>query len=262
MKKIVTLMMAGVIASCTTPKIALDQNNWNNPIGFAVKGRQGFMLNQKLSFADYRTTEIKRSWTKESSNRIGWGVMKLPGDYTNIISAEYIQKKQTIRFALTDDQDSFSDVYCVSHMQSHDLVIGNNPNSIVNILAEIINIGRMREENNYYVQLYTNKSELPWEMLLDNNAVHLNADDYAGFLTQTKDLYYKIVPINRLAGKNGKPAALPLGSIGYEFRDKHDQPIAALSLIDNGMVYFRETDAATKFLLANACAALLLQEQI
>ena len=38
--------------------------------------------------------------------------------------------------------------------------------------------------------------------------------------------------------------------------------VAAVSLVDNGMVFIGHTDAAERFLLANACAALLLQEAI
>jgi exoribonuclease II len=38
--------------------------------------------------------------------------------------------------------------------------------------------------------------------------------------------------------------------------------VAAVSLIDKGMIYLAKTSVEERFLLANACAALLLQEQI
>jgi len=38
--------------------------------------------------------------------------------------------------------------------------------------------------------------------------------------------------------------------------------VAAVSLIDNGMVYLGRTTPEERFLLANACTALLLQEEI
>jgi hypothetical protein len=63
--------------------------------------------------------------------------------------------------------------------------------------------------------------------------------------------------------KQGKAVALPFGgSIGFEFRNPQGITVAAVSLIDNGVVYFCALSSAEKFLLANAAAALLLQEQL
>jgi hypothetical protein len=42
-----------------------------------------------------------------------------------------------------------------------------------------------------------------------------------------------------------------LGLIGYEIRGKEDKPLAAVSLIDNGVVYFNDISVVEKSLMAN-----------
>src|SRR5262245_45649579 len=93
-----------MIVSCTSAKIALEDTNWNNVQELKVKGRQGLLINQKLSFGDYRTVSVKRSWTRGSSMFAGWTSGR-PGydDYSRIIGVEFSKKKQTVRFELTDN---------------------------------------------------------------------------------------------------------------------------------------------------------------
>lgn len=55
---------------------------------------------------------------------------------------------------------------------------------------------------------------------------------------------------------------MPFGSAGFEIRNQDEAPVAAVSLIDKGVVYLKELTDREKTLLANACAALLLQEQL
>ena len=52
------------------------------------------------------------------------------------------------------------------------------------------------------------------------------------------------------------------GSIGFEFRNAQGKAVAAVSTINNGMVFLPHVDKEERFLLANACTALLLQDII
>jgi hypothetical protein len=62
--------------------------------------------------------------------------------------------------------------------------------------------------------------------------------------------------------KNGKSGNILAGSVGFELFDPQGRSVAAVSLVDKGMVFLGKGNATERFLLANACAALLLQEQI
>ncbi|HWR31970.1 MAG TPA: hypothetical protein VN451_00475, partial [Chitinophagaceae bacterium] len=84
---------------------------------------------------------------------------------------------------------------------------------------------------------------------------------YTGLLAKSKDEYYTIVPVNKMEIKV-KTGATLMGSIGFEFHNKEGKTVAAVSMIDKGMIYLGKTNPEERFLLANACTALLLQEQI
>jgi len=70
------------------------------------------------------------------------------------------------------------------------------------------------------------------------------------------------VPLSKVVSKKGKVGTMPFGSAGFEIRNQDEAPVAAVSLIDKGVVYLKELTDREKTLLANACAALLLQEQL
>jgi hypothetical protein len=69
---------------------------------YNVKGRQGILIKQKLSFGEFSTTRVKRSWTKGSSSRFGIGKRNAKDEWVNLISTEYINIKKTINFSLSD----------------------------------------------------------------------------------------------------------------------------------------------------------------
>ncbi|HEX6333375.1 MAG TPA: hypothetical protein VFZ78_04050, partial [Flavisolibacter sp.] len=223
---------------------------------YAVKGRQGILIRQKLSFGEFRTTQLKRSWTKGYTARTGFSTGgSQPGEWLNVISLEYINRKQTLHFSLTDGSYT-SDVFCVTRFNASVLEIGPRPNSLPNILLDFFS----PSENNFYIQLYAGAGE-PWQLLLDNQASQLKAREYVGVMARGKDAYYTIHPVSRL-NVNGKEGNMIAGSAGYEIRDAQGNIKAAVSTIDKGVVYLGRSTAEERFLLANLCAAILLQEQI
>lgn len=263
MKRIVYATLSAIIltSSCTPFKMTVSDELKTNNDEYAVKGRNGTRIKQKISFGGYVTTNIKRSWTKGSSSRSGIGYWETSQhEWVNIISTEYIKRKQTIRFNLAD-QKNISEVYCVSRFNAKELEIGKNPNSLLNIGMDILGIGG-KSSSNYYVQIYTTgKDERPWEMIIDNQLSQSRPKEYIGYLAKSQSEYYSIVPVTKLE-KNGKSGNILAGSIGFEFRNAQGQAVAAVSLIDNGMVFLGKSNAEERFLLANACTALLLQDVI
>lgn len=248
-------------SSCNTPRLSVSDELKSSHDEYAVKGRQGILVKQRLSFGEYKTQRVKRSWTKGSSayTGFGWGY---PGtqDYTNIISMEYIRRRQTVFFSLEDPQQNKSEVYCTSRFNASDLTIGKSENSLLNIVLDIFGEG-VRLENKYYVQIYTAQNEKPWQMMIDNQAAQVQAKTYTGILARDRDQHYTIVPVTRLEIKS-RSGNILAGSVGFEFRNSNGRAVAAVSMMDKGMVFLGKTTAEERFLLANACAALLLQQNI
>ena len=263
MKKIVAISLSLLIlaVSCTPFKMTVSDDLKANNDEYTVKGRNGTRIKQKVSFGGYSTTSIKRSWTKGNSSRFGIGYGgTAQQEWVNIISTEYINKKQTIRFNLVDGNNN-SDVYCVSRFNSKDLEIGKSPNSLLNIGMDILGIGG-KSSSNYYVQVFASEKDArPWEMVIDNQLSQARPKEYIGYIAKSSTEYYSIVPVTKLE-KNGKSGNILAGAIGFEFRNPQGKPVAAVSLIDNGMVFLGRISAEERFLLANACTALLLQDVI
>lgn len=216
-----------------------------------VRGRNGWLIKQKLHIGDrYFTTSVKRGAIRSWKSQSG---------FVNLIWTEHAAGRQAINYRLTDGTDT-SEVLTLTKVSSRDLVIGSNPNALPNVITSITRIGTEDQQNNFSAAIYTSKNEDPWQLFLDNTNAQLHRDEYIGYVTRG-DEYYSIVPVWQLE-KKGKIRSIPFGSVGFEIRNKEGQTIAATNLMDNGEVYMGQGDRKEQFLMANVCAALLLQSNI
>ena len=252
----ISLFLMIVLAHCYPAKMALQPDAWPQKEEYEVQGKKGIFSKEKLQFGEFYTTKVKRSWTRGSSNK-----GSIMDDYTNLISVDYINRKQTVHFSLTDAGNRSSEVFCASNFNTSEVQVGNRPNSIFNIGIDIVKNLLSQPDNKYYVQIYT-KNQSPWELLLDNTQTQMNPRKYVGYLSQGPDRFYTIVPVRQMEKKDGTPGTIAFGSIGFEIRNKEGKAVAAVSRLNKGVVYMQNINADEKFLLANACAALLLQEEI
>lgn len=258
MRKILVLLaIFGLTVACTPAKPALSVTETT---AFPVKGRQGLLIRQKLNFGDYETSVVKRSWTRSGNTRVDLlsGQPHNP-NYPNLIAMDYANSDQSYYFNIKDFFGNVADVYAVSAFHSRDLQIGDNPNSVVNILEDIF--GRSGySENLFYLQVFPNNETAPWQLVLDNQAAQVSAGEYTGFFALDENHFYTLKPIDKLMGKKGPQEIF--GSVGYEIFDSSGKSVAAVSLIDRGEVYFHTKDPSERFLLSGLCAALLLQENM
>ena len=251
-----------LFAQCYPAKMALQAEAWPQKEEYEVQGKKGLFSKERMQFGEFYTTQVKRSWTKGTTSSYGIGEGNIADhDYTNIISLDYIKRNQTLKFSLTDAKNRMSEVYCVSNFRTTEIIVGNRPNSILNIGIDIVKSLLSQPDDKYYVQIYT-KAERPWELLLDNVQTQMNPKNYIGYLSQGRDRYYTIVPLRQMEKKDGTPGTIAFGSIGFEIRNSEGKAVAAVSKLNKGVVYMQSITEEEKFLLANACAALLLQEEI
>jgi predicted small secreted protein len=261
LKQIILLVLLIVISllSCNTARMAVEDLAGSSREELAVKGRQGFMVRQKLSFGEFSTGMVDRSWAKGSSWALGIGI---PNDWVESLNVEFVRRRQTIRFNLRDEGGSLSEVTAFKNVRWRDFSVGDDPNSVVNIIGDMLQV-LDKGSDVYAVRIMTGPEEQPWEMIIDNNAAQRNARRYTGLLARSHQVYYTVTPVYKMLNNKGDAVALPLGgSIGFSFRNPNGQTVAAVSLLDKGMVYFSPLRPGEKFLLANAAAALLLQEEI
>lgn len=245
-----------LFAHCYPAKMALQPDAWPQKEEYEVQGKKGIFSKEKLQFGEFYTTQVKRSWTRGSSNK-----GSILDDYKNVISVDYINRKQAIHFSLTDAGNRSSEVFCASNFNASEMQVGNRPNSIFNIGVDIVKNLLSQPDNKYYVQIYF-RNQSPWELLLDNTQTQMNPKKYVGYLSHGPDRFYTIIPVRQMEKKDGTPGTIAFGSIGFEIRNKGGKAVAAVSKLNKGTVYMQNISDDEKFLLANACAALLMQEEI
>jgi hypothetical protein len=260
MKKSIFLLLTFAAVSCTPIKPAFSENATMTE-ELEVKGRQGLLINQKLSFGNYQTSKVKRSWTKTEKSS-----MPLPTSvlfwllYDKGMSKEFVGKHQKMHFMIITPAGQSSDVYATSIFSREDILIGDNPNSAINIFNQHFN-GGSESEDVFYAQVYIGNQEKPWQLMIDNDASQTFAKSYEGVFALDDQHFYKLKPITKVQGET-EAQNLWFGSIGYEILTPDNKSVAAVSLMDKGKVYFNTADADEHFLLANLAAALLLQENL
>ncbi|MFZ4455786.1 MAG: hypothetical protein ACOYOT_06160 [Bacteroidales bacterium] len=61
MKKLIVIV-AVLITGCKSPDLMMSPDLKDNSVGYDVKGRQGWQINQVISYGDYHSSKIKRGW--------------------------------------------------------------------------------------------------------------------------------------------------------------------------------------------------------
>lgn len=255
-----TILFIAVLTTCfigcSPMQPALSESGNSSLEHLPVKGRQGILINQKLSFGEFQTSRVKRSWTRGGNSRLELPVGGGAASYPDLVSLNYVNREQNFHFQMEDAHGNASDVYATSGFSSEDLQLEKNGPMWEDIFGITLN-----SENLFYLQLFNNKDSRPWQLVLDNEAAQMDAKKYQGVFAVDDQRYYTLVPITQVQGKKG-PENLLLGSIGYEIKNPAGNLVAAVAIYDNGGVYFNTKDPQERFLLANLCAALLLQENI
>lgn len=240
--------------------LALEGSEWEGVDVLPVKGRSATIFKQTLSFDGYRTLDVDRSWTKGHEVTVGW-THGIPTDpfYRKIITTDIIDKKQTFYFTLADDVGLQSQAFCATRFSARDFNIGHSDVSAFNLLLDLAGPG-IESSNVFFSRFYVGQSLAPWDLYLDNQAAMRHPKHYVGYLAKSEHEYYSIVPSSRVKTKKGKVGNMPFGAGGFEIRNQEGHPVAAVSLIDQGIVYLKDTDPQESLLLATLCAALLMQE--
>jgi hypothetical protein len=255
--------------------LALEGEEWMGVQEYRVKGRSGILINKKLSFGEYKTLDVDRSWTTgtksvhglllyEPKGNVNHGKntsgFQSDGFYDKIITTDVIDKKQTLYFSLSDSAGNVSKAFCASRVHVEDFNIGNYPMSNVNLLLDIFGKGK-RISSFFFTKIYIETLSDSWVLIIDNHAALFDPQGYVGCIAKNKEEYFLILPTTRVKNKKGKTSDIPV-SAGFEFRDQSGKPLAAVWTMGKGIVYLKEMDAKQKLLIATACAALLLQEDI
>jgi len=253
------LLFLAVLATGQSMGLALDAPEWKGVQSYPVSGRQTFFKKESLRFGPFHTTEVDRSWTKGYTVTTGL-THGIPTDqfYRKIITTDKSYRKQKLYFTLADQAGHINQIFSLAEARAKDFNIGNSPVSVVNLLLDIAGPG-MASTDMSFSQIYEGETGDGWELFIDNEAAQTHPKHYIGYLAKNDSEYYTVTPLSRVKTKKGKTGNMPFGSAGFEIRDRDGRPMAAVSVIDNGIIYLQDMPDRERLLMASACAALLMR---
>lgn len=261
MKSIFTaLSVLLLFTQCTPLKLSLPGSGWEQPVEYKVKGKQGLLIKQRLSFAEYTTSVVDRSWIRNEMITSNPDKSFIKINNQPLLSATFTDKSQRLHFSMSGPDSASAEVFCAAKVSAQDFYVGRNPNSLFNIAIDLMGLSGDASSNLYYVEIYQKGQSIPWQFVLDNPSAQKAGKKYTGYLAKDKDNYYKLLPLTELADGKGIARQIPFGLLGFQILTKDDRPLAAVSMMDGGKIYFNTTaNKEERFLMATLCSALLVK---
>lgn len=239
--------LSGLLA-CTTPQMLINEQLASQSIPMDVKGRQGLMLKQEISFGSYMSDRVQRGWTQTRE----W----------DTYLARLQDAKDKYSFTLFDTRPEVKAAYTVSasrNIKGIDLPLGQLLGEGVHPALRELASFSMKAQDVFAASLYNNQRQDTWHIMI------LNPDDirkngrYAGLLMNSEqEESIELVPVRKL--QNGKTIGTDI--VGYDFV-RQGKTLASVEILNKGRVWIDQSlDTNEQLILASASATLLLQQDL
>jgi len=256
--------------SCTAVKLSVPEQFSQQATKMPVKGVQGWMINQQLSFGEFQTSKIKRGWDFSSSlqytkfrispEEMMLRVFDIETDKKNL------SQKNKFQYTIRDGR-SEADVYATEKFTEKQLVYkSNNPY-----------IGNASKTNKYEYAFtaailpVAKENNEPWSLVLinkfdiaQNQGKGIFEQPYVeeeGYATNGKEnITIRPLRVDKLEQKNGRESKVFGGKIlsGYELK-WDDGVVAIIDILDNNIWMANNLDAPDKLVLSAISSAILLK---
>ncbi|OLY93977.1 Outer membrane protein assembly factor BamE, lipoprotein component of the BamABCDE complex [Cnuella takakiae] len=270
MKLLQNLLILTALASCTAAKVSVPSQFEKEATRMAVKGLNGWMINQQLSFGNYHTSAIKRGWDFTSSvqyTRFGlrpeemlMRVIHIDTDKRNL------SQRNKFQYTLSDGKN-ITEIYATEKFRENDLVYkSNNP-----FLGDVSRTRRYEYAFTAAILPISQKDPQPWSLVLVNR-YDANKDtarklfdrpfvEEEGYATNGKDnVAIRPLRLEEMKSKKGKPMKVFGGPLlaGYELR-MDDGVVGIIDILDNAVWLYNDLEAPDKLLLSSIASAIMLK---
>lgn len=267
---LISLMFVFLFASCTTAKMSVPTQFSSQATKYPIKGLNGWMISQKLSFGPYQTSKVKRGWDFQSS--LQYTKFRFsPEEYilkVYDINTDKATHKQRNRFQYTISEGSLeAEIYATEKFQEKQLVYkSNNPY-----------IGGASKTNKYEYSFtaaivpLSEKGEDPWSLVLINKydiakdtARRLFDRPYVeeeGYATNGKEnIAIRPLRIDKVTTASGKETKVFGGKMlsGYELQ-WDGGVVGIIDILDKNLWIANNLEAKEKLAVASIASAILLK---
>ncbi len=228
---LLSLLILFLFSACSTPRINVDEQLLSDSDLYEVQGRQGWLANQTLSFGEFQSGKVDRSWTK------GY-------DYPFIV--RFTGAKEKLSYTLKGGKDLEADVFCIGKLREQDLRLFHRYFDI-NLNAK---------------DIFSGTVVLGEEIAYDFYVMNLNQNNVSRAVEGRiigEDSFISIEPIKKLEGNK---AYLSAQAPGFEFK-LNGQVIGAVEVLNKGRIWIKkDLSEENRLLVASVASALLLRSDL
>jgi hypothetical protein len=263
-------LAAIILSSCTAAKLSVPEAFQKQSTNHQVKGLNGWMINQKLSFGPYQTSSIKRGWDFTSS--VQYTKFNISPEEALLkvfdINTDRRNLNQKNKFQYTlEEGNQLAEIYATEKFSEKQLVYkSNNPY-----------IGSASKTNKYdyaftaAIVPLALKEKDPWSLVLINRYDIANDTprrifdrpyvEEEGYATNGKEnIAIRPLRIENVTTKNGKQTKVFGGKMlsGYELQ-WDGGVVAIIDILDNSIWLYNDLESSEKFILSSIASAILLK---
>jgi hypothetical protein len=258
------------ITSCTTAKLPVGEDLSTQSTKMPVKGLNGWMLNQRLTFGNYQTSKIKRGWDFQSSLQYTKFSISPEEAILKVFEIDTDNKrlKQKNKFQYSiEGENAIAEVYATEEFSEKQLIYkSNNP---------WIGSASKTKKYNYSftaaIVPLTTKNAAAWSLVLINT-YDVNKDtnreilgrpnvEEEGYATNgSESIAIAPMRVDKVAGKGGKETKVLGGNLlgGYQL-SINNKPIAIIDILDNSIRIANNLEPAKKIVVSSIASAILLK---
>lgn len=267
--RIPLLFIAVIVASCSTAKVAAQENVGKEAIPMKVKGLNGLMINQKISFGPYSSSTVKRGWDFNASVQYTRLRINPEEAILKVFNIDTDKRKLTQkgRFQFTlQDSSLMTEVFATEDFREEQLVYkSNNP-----FLGTASQTKAYQYAFTVAILPVSLQDNAPWSLVLINSydiskdtARRLLDQPYVeeeGYATNGKDnIAIRPIRASQVSTKQGKQKKI-WGNIlaGYELQ-WNGSPAANIDLLTNSITIKEQLAPQERLLLASVASSILLK---
>jgi hypothetical protein len=218
------------IQACTVPYMQVDPALSARAPAMPVAGRQGWLVNQQLSFGEFSSGPVKRSWTT---------------GYNIPFIVRFSGAKEKLGFSFRNAQGGQAELFCVGKLREIDLPVLN----------------KAFEVNLKTTDVFTCAIALGDESF-EFYSENLNQNPRLGEITgqlQGPGLDIALRPVGKLEGGQSSWSTTALG---YELQQE-GETLAAVETLNNGRVWINPgLPDSQQLIVAGVASALLLRSSL
>ena len=257
-------------AQVTSAKVAVPESFAKGATKMHVKGLNGWMINQKLTFGTFQTSKIRRGW--DFTSAVQWTKMRISPEemVLRVFDIETdkrnLQQRNKFQYTVTDGTNA-AEVYATEKFKESQLVYkSNNPH-----------IGQASATKGYEYAFTAailplgEKDNDPWSLVLINRydpgkdtARRLFDRPYVeeeGYATNGKEtIAIRPLRLDKVTTKSGKDKKVFGGPLlsGYELQ-WDGGVVAIVDILDNNVWIYNDLEPSEKLLLSSIASAIMLK---